>query len=74
MKGKPRPTHEEKEKLKDSRIKKREKFEKKNQGEYDLIFPSQLEPMSDYVKYIQAAKTTWEEFNSGTRLKKILEQ
>jgi hypothetical protein len=52
MKGKPRPTHEEKEKLKDSRIKKREKFEKKNQGEYDLIFPSQQEPMSDYVKYI----------------------
>ena len=40
MKGKPRPTHEEREKMKEKRIKKRENFERKNEGEYELIFPS----------------------------------
>lgn len=40
MKGKPRPTQEEKEKLKEKRIRKREMFEKKNVGDYELIFPS----------------------------------
>ncbi len=40
MKGKPRPTQEEREKMKARRTKKRELFEKKNQGDYELIFPS----------------------------------
>jgi len=41
IKGKPRPTIEEKEKMKEKKIRKRELFERKNQGEYELIFPSQ---------------------------------
>jgi len=52
MKGKARPTIEEKEKMKEKRIKKREKYENKNQGEYELIFPSQTEPFQDYLKFI----------------------
>ncbi len=54
--------------------KKREQYEKKNQGDYDLIFPSAEDPQADYQKFIQAAKTTWEEFNSGNKLKKLIEQ
>lgn len=40
MKGKPRPTLEEKERKKEKQVKKRENFEKKNQGEFELVFPS----------------------------------
>lgn len=73
MKGKPRPTHEEREKMKEKRIKKRENFERKNEGEYELIFPSKQNPLNDFIKYINAAKSTWEEFNTGTKAKKIME-
>ena len=31
--------YEEKEKIKEKKIKKRENFEKKNQGDYELIYP-----------------------------------
>ncbi len=41
IKGKPRPTIEEKEKMKEKKVKKRDQFEKKNMGEFELIFPSQ---------------------------------
>lgn len=40
MQGKPRATHEEKERMKARRIRNRDMFEKKNLGEYELIFPS----------------------------------
>ncbi len=52
MKGKPRPTQEEKEKMKEKKSKKRELFEKKNQGEYELIFPSTNDPLESYSKFI----------------------
>ena len=32
--------------------KKREQYEKKNQGDYDLIFPSAEDPLADYQKFI----------------------
>jgi hypothetical protein len=43
-------------------------------GEYELIYPPEsLEQMGEYQRYIQAAKTTWEEFHSGTKMKKLIE-
>lgn len=56
MKGKPRPTYEEREKMKEKKIRKRENFELKNLGNFELIFPSQEDPLSDYTKFILAAK------------------
>jgi hypothetical protein len=40
MKGKPRPTQEERERMKEKKGRKRDLFEKKNLGEFELIFPS----------------------------------
>ena len=60
--------------MKEKKVKKRDQFEKKNMGEFELIFPSQQEQYSDYTKFIQAAKSTWEDFNSGTKMKKLIEQ
>ncbi len=60
--------------MKEKKVKKRDLFEKKNMGEFELIFPSQQEQYSDYTKFIQAAKSTWEDFNSGTKMKKLIEQ
>lgn len=48
IKGKPRATQEEKEKKKEKGIKKRDNFEKKNLGDYELVFPSQTETFADY--------------------------
>lgn len=39
MKGKTRLTVEEKEQIKTKKTKKRDSFEKKNLGDYELIFP-----------------------------------
>ena len=60
--------------MKEKKVKKRDQFERKNMGEFELIFPSQQEQYSEYTKFIQAAKSTWEEFNSGTKMKKLIEQ
>lgn len=48
MKGKPRATQEEKEKMREKKSKKRDLYEKKNQGEYELIFPSPNDPLENY--------------------------
>ena len=70
MKGKPRLTVEEREKMKDKRTKKRDNFEKKNLGDYELIFPSAEEPLEEYQKFLSAAKSSWEDFNQGSFKKK----
>ncbi|CDW83353.1 tubulin-tyrosine ligase family protein [Stylonychia lemnae] len=66
LKGKPRITHEERETIKQKRIKKRDNFEKKNLGDYELIFPSEENNLDDYQKYLTFAKISWEDFNQGT--------
>ena len=66
MKGKARPTIEEKEKLKLKKMKKRDNYERKNVGDYELIFPSEEETLEDYSKFINVAKSNWEDFNQGT--------
>lgn len=44
----PRPTIEERERMREKKNKKRDNFEKKNVGDYELIFPSVTEPASEY--------------------------
>lgn len=63
MKGKPRITQEERELIKLKRLKKRDIFEKKNLGDYELIFPSEQYTAEDYQKFLSFAKSSWEEFN-----------
>ncbi len=48
MKGKPRITHDEKEKIRQKRLRKKDNFEKKNLGDFDLLFPSEQAPAEDY--------------------------
>lgn len=43
MKGKSRPTVEEKDKMKQKKMKKRDNFEKKNMGDFELIYPCEDE-------------------------------
>jgi tubulin polyglutamylase TTLL6/13 len=48
VKGNPRPTIEEKELMRENKNRKRDNFEKKNLGDFELIFPSSGEPLSEY--------------------------
>eukprot|EP00347_Sterkiella_histriomuscorum_P011690 403371481 len=70
LKGKPRITQEERETIRQKRIKKRDNFEKKNLGDYDLIFPSEKDTQEDYQKFLSFAKVAWEDFNQGSFKKK----
>jgi hypothetical protein len=54
---------DEKELLKDKKNKKRDDFEKKNLGDYELIYPSELETEENYKKFLVAAKQNFEDFN-----------
>ncbi len=49
--------------MKIKRHKKRDNFEKKNLGDYELIFPSEKHTKDDYQKFISFAKSAWEDFN-----------
>jgi tubulin polyglutamylase TTLL6/13 len=75
LKGKPKISHEEKDKIRENKHRKREKFERNNIGDYELIFPSQEDTLEDYNKFIMAAKQSFEDFNQGsyTKLKKTLD-
>jgi hypothetical protein len=42
--------------MKDKKTKFRDNFEKKNIGDYELIFPSEAEPLEDYQKFLLAAR------------------
>jgi tubulin polyglutamylase TTLL6/13 len=48
LKGKSRLTIEEKEQLKSKKMNKRDAFERKNMGDFELIFPSEEEKAEDY--------------------------
>ena len=45
---------------------KRDAFEKKNMGDYELIFPSEEERAEDYQKFLLVAKSNFEDFNLGS--------
>ena len=45
--------------------KKREKKERKIDTGYKLIFPSEDAPEAEYQKYIDGARSIWEDFNQG---------
>ena len=49
---------------------KRNNFEIKNLGDFDLIFPSELETPEAYEDIISAAKINLEEFGGGSIRKK----
>lgn len=48
MQGKPRATVEDKIKIKEKKVKKRDNYEKKNVGNFDLIFPSETDTVEEY--------------------------
>ena len=56
MKGKPRITQEEKDVLRMKRNKKRDNYEKKNLGGFELIFPSEKHPTDLYQPFLNFAK------------------
>lgn len=62
-------TQEEKDTIKQQRLKKRDNYEKKNQGDFELIFPSVEETLEEYQKYLTYAKMHWEDFNAGSSYK-----
>jgi hypothetical protein len=63
-------TFDEKENMKEKKMKKRDAFESKNMGDYELIFPSTEEKTEDYQKFLIVAKQNFEDFNLGPAKKK----
>ncbi len=56
-----KPSIEVKERLKKEFQMKRDQFERKNLGNYDLIYPSQNdEEMAEYQKILDVAKEIWD--------------
>jgi hypothetical protein len=49
--------------LKQQKIRKRDKFERKNVGGYELIFPSEETNFDNYGPFLAHAKATFEDFN-----------
>lgn len=70
LKGKTRLTIDEKENMREKKMKKRDAFEQKNMGDYELIFPSAEETAEDYQKFLIVAKQNFEDFNLGPAKKK----
>ena len=68
-------SNEEKEKLKQERIKERSQFEETRRGGYELIYPSKNEKRNkEYDTFIQKANDLWDEFTTGNKGKKLKEQ
>lgn len=62
---------EDKEKLRQEKLKERFEFEKSRTGGYDLIFPSPDEAMNkQYEAFIQKANDLWDDFTTGGKSKK----
>ena len=64
IKGKTKVTQEEKEQMKAQRARKRDKYEAKHCGSFELIFPSQEFKPDEYKKFLEAAHDVYEEFNN----------
>ena len=66
-----KPTGEVKERLKREFQMKRDQFERRNLGNYDLIYPSQNEEeMAEYQRMLEVSKEIWESQQSLVRVKK----
>lgn len=62
-----RLTAEEKEVLRQQFEKKRHDYESKNLGNYTIIYPPPGEDTTQYVNYMESAKTLWEEFTGSNK-------
>ena len=64
IKGKTKITAEEKELLRAKKLRKRNNYEAKHSGNFDLIYPSEEFKIADYTKFLEAAHDCYEEFNN----------
>ncbi len=65
---------EDREKLRQEKLKERFEFEKNRMGGYELIFPSSNEERNkDYENFIQKANDLWDDFTTGGKSKKAKE-
>jgi tubulin polyglutamylase TTLL6/13 len=66
-----RPTAEQKDRLKKEFQMKRDQFERRNLGNYDLIYPTQNEEeMAEYQKMLEVSREIWESQQSLVRVKR----
>ena len=65
LKGKTKITAEEKESFKAEKERKRNRYEAKNKGNFELIFPSEEFSAETYQKFLDSARACYEEFNNG---------
>lgn len=66
IKGKQRMTVEEKEALKAKKQRQRNAYEKKNCGNYELIYPSEEFKPEDFERFFKGANEAYDEFNVGS--------
>ena len=65
---------EDREKLRQEKLRERFQFEKGRMGGYELIFPSNDETRNkDYENFIQKANDLWDDFTTGGKSKKAKE-
>ena len=65
LRGKTKISAEEKEAIKAEKERKRNRYEAKNRGNFELIFPSEEFPAEAFEKYLESANEIQEEFNNG---------
>ena len=65
IKGKTKISQEEKENMRAEKLRKRNKYEAKNKGNYELIYPSEEFTEEEYKKFLDTAAECYEEFNNG---------
>ena len=70
IKGKIKITPEEKEATKAEKERKRNRYEAKNKGNFDLIYPCEEFPVEEYQKFLDSANDCYEEFNNGGQANK----
>ena len=70
IKGKTKVTQEEKENMRAEKLRKRNRYEAKHKGNFDLIFPSEEFTEEEYQKYLDTAAECYEEFNNGGQAQK----
>ena len=70
IKGKTKISQEEKENLRAEKLRKRNRYEAKNKGNFDLIYPSEEFTEEEYQKYLDTAAECYEEFNNGGQASK----
>ena len=65
---------EDKERLRQEKLKERYEFEKDRMGGYELVFPCQNEERNkQYEGFIQKANDLWDDFTTGGKSKKAQE-